>query len=97
MFKRFQQREYQLLAHLLNGATARTNYEAYAGKLIPRSEVLDPKITAALGSGATADMICRLMARNCSKGVRASALPRNISPSFPRPYHATDTSKGVKN
>jgi hypothetical protein len=62
MFRRFEHREFQLLAHLLNGATARTSYAAYAGKLIPRSDVLHAKIEATLGSSKIADFICKLMA-----------------------------------
>jgi hypothetical protein len=79
MFQRFQQREYQLFAHLLNGATARTNYAAYAGKLIPRSEVLRSKITAALGSSATADLICKLMAQLFEGGAGLSITPEYLS------------------
>jgi hypothetical protein len=62
MFRRFEQREFQLVAHLLNGATARASYAAYAGKLIPRSDILRAKIEATLGSATLADFTCKLMA-----------------------------------
>jgi hypothetical protein len=75
MFQRFEQREFQLLAHLLNGAMARTNYAAYAGKLIPRSDVLRPKITATLGSSKAADLICKLLAHLFEGGGGLSIAP----------------------
>ncbi len=71
VFTRFQEPVYQLLGHLLNGATARTHYAAYAGKLIPRSEVLHGKIAAAFGLAA-ADLICAVMAEMFETGTGVS-------------------------
>jgi hypothetical protein len=79
MFKRFEQREYQLLAHLLNGASARTSYAAYAGKLIPRSEVLRAKIEATLGESTAADLICKLMAHMFEGGAGLSIAPEHLT------------------
>lgn len=79
MFKKFKQRDYQLLAHLLNGAAARTNYAAYAGKLIPRSEVLHPKIAKALGTRAAADLICTVLAHLFESGAGVSIAPMHLS------------------
>ena len=87
MFQRFETREFQLLAHLLNGATARTSYAAYAGKLIPRSEVLHAKIAATLGSSNVADFICKLMAHLFEGGAGLSIASEHFSvvpPTVPR-------------
>lgn len=79
IFKTFRQRDYQLLAHLLNGAAARTNYAAYAGKLIPRSEVLHAKIATALGTKATADLICTVLAHLFETGAGVRIAPMHLS------------------
>lgn len=77
-FSRFQSPTYQLLAHLLNGAIARTNFAAYAGKIIPRSDVLHGKI-AALFDTDTADFICDVMAHMFEAGAAMPVAPHHLT------------------
>jgi hypothetical protein len=61
------------------GRRARTSYAAYAGKLIPRGEVLHAKIEATLGSSQVADFICKLMAHLFEGGAGLSIAPEHLA------------------
>jgi len=56
IYKQLQNPAYQLLAHIINGATPRTLYAAYACNLVPHSKMLLPKFEKLVGKNTAARM-----------------------------------------
>src|SRR5260221_4297130 len=83
LYKLLQHPGYQLLGHILNGATTRTLYAAYARRLIPRSEVLRPKFEKLVTpdiAKSMCDIVANLFERGGATGVDLAHL--NVLPEY---------------
>jgi hypothetical protein len=83
LYPLLQRPGYQLLGHILNGATHRTLYAAYARRLIPRSEVLQPKFEKLVGAETARfmrDIVAALFERGFGIGVDLAHL--NVLPDY---------------